>query len=81
MAGFEVSLRDFLHLIGELSYRDAVGPFLQHDYGIRLEGERGDTRLVDAEGNDVDPAELHARTQADPRMQHELYSLAMSQWR
>jgi len=63
--GYRVTFEDFRYLLTYPPYRRVIEPLLKQWFGEEV-------------GSDL--KSLHERTQADPRMQFELYQAAMTLW-
>ena len=81
MAGWDVTLADFRQLTGYPDYRPAIAPLFAKWFGYTIEGSGAHTLVRSAQGDAVDPAELHARIQASPDKKYELYQTAQTLWR
>ncbi len=87
--GYEVTMADFLQLVGDPYCVPAVAPLLRRWFQYEIvqigspvkPGYVGETVIRDAAGKDVDKAWLHDVVQADPEMQGSLYRTSQTLWR
>ena len=81
MAGWEITLADFEHLVRYPAYQPTTAALLKDWFGYRIEGS-GENALVRSKtGEVIDIAELHTAIQSAPAKQFDLYQKAMGLWR
>lgn len=80
-SGYELSPEDFLALLSDSLWRPAVAPLLREWYRCEIVERGSSIVLVDADGLEHTPNELHATIQANRDQQFLLYQRAMTLWR
>ena len=87
--GYEVTYRDFQHLVGDPYCIPEVAPSLKKWFNYDIvqigppvkQGYVGETVIRDASGQDVDKERLHEIIQADAEKQNTLYNISQTLWR
>ena len=78
---WELSYRDFEHLLRDSDYRAAVSPLLATWFSYAIKSGGDFVKIFARDGNEIDPLELHKRIQSNGEHQYVLYQTAMSLWR
>jgi nicotinate-nucleotide pyrophosphorylase (carboxylating) len=80
-SGYSLTLGEFQRLLTEQIPQRVVGRLLDKWFGYHLFASKVDCEVRSATGKTVDIPALHARIQADPGMQYDLYQVAQNIWR